>query len=254
MNIYGQPTTHLTPYWYATGDRLVHWIKQEIPCFVGDVPVEYWRGLCALFQKHNVPHAIIREAMLKLEKNGIRFEGANGNGSRGGATPLPQVKDNRDYPRPPVMGQGPVTKSEKGRFNQRAFEEYEFRYVLAINTNDVAGAEAILVAVLTLLCEWAKGYAKTRQAKNHEKVKEGEEFTAAVNEALERATMLKTHIRYLSREQVRELRAATPEQVPSVALRFARPLILKEFQRAPRPRKQGVIADPCKRLASNKSR
>jgi hypothetical protein len=53
--LYGSPKTYLSPDWYATGDRLAYWIEHEIPCFVGNVPVEYTEALLAVFQKHYVP-------------------------------------------------------------------------------------------------------------------------------------------------------------------------------------------------------
>jgi len=115
-----------------------------------------------------------------------------------------------------------VSKGEADRQIRYTFEEYERRYVLAINTNDAAGAEAIIAAVLELLWGLAKGYGKTRQAARNEKMVEWEEFNAAIDEAMDRAQTLRTHIRHLSREELKSLREApTPTAVRSVTSRLA---------------------------------
>jgi hypothetical protein len=218
--LYGQPTTYLSPDWYATGDRLAYWIEHEIPCFVGNVPIEYTEALLAVFRKHYVPDRIIREAFLKLEKKGTRFDwGVNAIGFHGGIVAPPSTSSS-GAPPPPQMRA--VSKGEADRTIRYTFEEYERRYVLAIKTNDAAGAEAIIAAVLQLLWELARGYGKTRQAARHEKMVEWEEFDAAIDEAMDRARTLQTHVRYLSREELKSLRdAPTPTALRNVTFRLA---------------------------------
>jgi hypothetical protein len=213
--LYGTPNTYLSKDWYATGDRLAYWIEHEIPCFVGNVPVEYTDALLAEFRKHYVQDRIIREAFLKLEKKGVQFDWPmNARAIR--LAPAPPTST------PPGPGVRAISKGEMDRQKRYTFEEYERRYVLAINTNDAAGAEAIIAAVLEMLWGLAKGYGKTRQAGRHEKVVEWEEFNAAVDEAMDRARTLRTHVRYLSREELKSLRdAPTPDIVRNVTSRLA---------------------------------
>jgi len=214
--LYGKPKTDLRKDWYATGDRLAYWIEHEIPCFVGNVPVEYTDALLAVFRKHYVPDRIIREAFLNLEKKGTRFDW----GMNARAIILAPAPYTTSAPPPPQMRA--VSKGEADRQIRYTFEEYERRYVLAINTNDAAGAEAIIAAVLELLWGLAKGYGKTRQAARNEKMVEWEEFNAAIDEAMDRAQTLRTHIRHLSREELKSLREApTPTAVRSVTSRLA---------------------------------
>lgn len=218
--LHGSPKTHLSQDWYATGDRLAYWIEHEIPSFVGNVPAQYTEALLAAFQTHHVPDRIIREAFLKLEKKGTRFDrSVKGIGFRGGvAAPLPPTTSGKHATAPEQMREG--IKGE--HIDRYRFEEYERKYVLAIKTNDPAGAEAIIAAVLTLLWELARGYAKTKQAARNDKSVEWEEFNAAVNEALSRAKTLQTHIRYLSREELKSLRdAPTPTAVRNITSRIA---------------------------------
>jgi hypothetical protein len=216
----GSPLTYLSPDWYATGDKLATWIEKEIPCFVGNVPAKYTDALMAVLRKHHVPNRIIQEAFSKLEKRGVRFDwGATGMGFHRGFVAPPPMNGNGAPPAPQMKA---VSKGEADRIKRYSIEEYERRYVLAIKTNDAAGAEGIIAAVLELLWGLAKGYSRTRQAARHEKVVEWEEFNMAVDEALNRARTLQTHIRYLSREELKSLRdAPTPTELRSVASRLA---------------------------------
>ena len=218
--LYGSPKTYLTSNWYVNGDILAVWIEHEIPCFVGNVPVQYTDALLAEFMKHRIPQAIVRDAFSKLEKRGIRFDwGVSGAGIYAGVGPAVPV-NRSGVPAAPQMRA--VSKGEADRMKRYTFEEYERRYVLAIRTNDAAGAEAVIAAVLELLWGVAKGYSKTRQAGRNEKMVEWEEFNMAVNEALERAQTLQTHVRYLSREELRSLRETqTPSGLRHVSFRLA---------------------------------
>ena len=131
--LYGSPLRYLSPDWYATGARLAYWIEHEIPSFVGNVPVRYTEALFKVLGRHHVPDRIIEEAFLILEKKGIQFDFPPGwrvvaplPPSRNGALPPPQMRE----------------ASEGMKYT--GLEEYERRYVLAIKTNDPAGAEAII--------------------------------------------------------------------------------------------------------------
>lgn len=205
------PSNSLSADRYATGAKLAAWIESVTPCFVGNVPVEYTEALLDQFAKRRVPGRIIQEAFLILEKKGLRFDFPF---DRQIVTPLPPSKTGA--PPPPQMKA--VSKGEADRIKRHTFEEYEYRYVLAIKTNNAAGAEAILAAVLKLLWGMAKGYGRTKQDSRHEKVAEWEEFNAAVDEALARARTLRTHVRYLSPEELRSMRdAPTPTALDHVA-------------------------------------
>ncbi len=234
--LYGSPMTPLTRDRYATADRLASWIEHEVPSFVGNVPVKYTDALSALFMKHNVPGMIVGDAFLILEKKGVWFDWrVKAIGFYGGVAP-PPAPSRFGAPPPPQMRA--VSKGEADRIKRYAFEDYERRYVLAIKTNDAAGAEAIIAAVLQLLLEWAKGYGKTRQAARHEKVVEWEEFNTAVNEALDRARTLQTHVRYLSREEIKSLRdAPTPTALRNVTIRLASRITTRTMPRARRGRR-----------------
>lgn len=232
--LYGSPRTYLSSYWYATGDRLAYWIEHEVPSYPGNIPVKYTEALLETFVKHHVPVAIVQDAFAKLEKRGTRFD-----------WPIQRIQFSRIAPPPPAGRTGapqpqmrPVTKGEADRIRRYTFEEYERRYVLAIRTNDAAGAEAILGAVLHLLWELAKGYGKTRQAARHERVAEWEEFDTAVNEALNRARTLQTHIRHLSREELRSLRdAPTPTALRNTIVGLASRVTTRTVPPARRGRK-----------------
>ena len=216
---HGSPIHFLTRDWYATGDKLATWIEREIPSFVGNVPVEYTSALVTVLRTHHVPQDISRDAFSKLAQRGVRFDWpineldfrmigvAAPIGNRGG---VPQAQMRA------------VTKGEAMQIQAYTFEEYERKYVLAIKTNDAAGAEEIIAAVLQLLWSLAKGYAKMKDAARKTKGVEWEEFNTAVNEALGRAMTLQTHVRYISREELTSLRESpTPTSMRNLTLRLA---------------------------------
>lgn len=214
------PKTSLSPEQYATGAKLAHWIERVIPCFVGNVPVEYTEALLEVLRKHRVPGTIIEEAFLILLERRIEFDFPL---DRQLIAPLPPpVPPSRHgIPSPPQMRGD--SKGDRQRTSRHTFEEYEYRYVLALKTNDAAGAEAILGAVLALLWSMAKSYGQAKQVSRHDKVAEWEEFNTAVSEALARARTLRTHILTLKPEEVRAMRdAPTPAARDSVTRQLAK--------------------------------
>ena len=143
----GSPNTYLSSDWYATGDKLAIWIEREIPCFVGKVPVEYTQALLDVLQRR-VRDNIIRDAFLTLAKKGIEFDFPLNWSARflmGVVVPPPPPTTSR-LPPPPQMRA--VSRGEAEQIKRHTIEEYERRYVLAIKTNNDAGAEQIIVAVL----------------------------------------------------------------------------------------------------------
>ena len=235
--LYGSPNHYLTQNWYASGVTLARWIEREIPSFVGNVPVKYTEALMSVLRRHRVPEAMIRDAFLILEKNGIRFDGVRVISPISHITPLPPPNRHGAPDAPQARG---ISAGEWFRTERYSFEEYERKYVLATKTNDPAGAEAIIAAVLQLLWEIARGYGKTRQAASarNEKMAEWEEFNLAVNNALARAQTLRTHMRYLSRDDIATLRnAPTPDAARIVAVRIAPRITMRTMPRARRARR-----------------
>src|SRR4029434_8194420 len=163
--LYGSPQTPFSVQSYASGDRLADWIEQEVPCFSGNVPVEYTKALLQLFYRHAVPEWIVQDAFRKLAAKGIRFDFPND------GPVVPQRPPAYDLNNPPPR-MGPASAGDE----KYGIEEYERKYVLALTTDNPGGAEAALVAVLELIWGLAKGGAKMRQAARHEKVAEWEEF------------------------------------------------------------------------------
>ena len=229
--LYGQPNHYLTSDITNSGDKLAAWIEREIPCFVGNVPSEYTSAVNSVLAKNFVRADIVRDAFQILERRGVRFDGA----SIGVVTPnLPPYNPNvREAPR-----MNPISKGEADRIKAYTFEEYERRYVLAIKTNNFNEAEHILAAVLQLLWDLAKGYSKTKTAARNEKMVEWEEFNTAVNEALNRASTLQTHFRYMTREELTALRnAPTPTAFQGLSVRFAARITTRTVPPARRARR-----------------
>ena len=236
----GLPKNNLSKIWYTTGDKLAEWILIEVPCS-RRITVDYTEALLKAFQRHSVPFMIRRSAFLKLKGRGILFDWP----------PIhiltiygdvdvapPQASLPLHGAGPPNYGNKSLNKKEVATIIRATVEEYERKYVLAIRTNDVAGAEAILVAVLTLIWEWLKGHGEALQTSNNETMREWNEFNTAVDQALDRARTLQTHVRYLSREDVRALRAApTPNALRTVTIRLAPRLTSRTMPRTQRTRR-----------------
>ena len=91
---------------------------------------------------------------------------------------------------------------------------------------------------MTFLWGLAKGYAKTREAGRHVKVVEGEEFNAAVDEAMARAVTLQTHVRYLTREEMRELKDAGPTLLQGLTIRLAERITTRTIPPSRRARRR----------------
>jgi hypothetical protein len=221
--LYGQPSHYLTSDITNSADKLAAWIEREIPSFVGNVPSKYKGAVNSVLAKNYVRATIVRAAFGILERRGVRFDAASNDFQVSGVfTPTlppynPNVPNVREAPQIK-----PLSKGEADRNMAYTFEEWERRYVLAIKTDNVNEAENILAAVLQLLWDVARGYSKTKTAARNEKMVEWEEFNTAVNEALNRATTLQTHFRYMSREEVASLRnAPTPTAFRGLTVRFA---------------------------------
>ena len=202
----------------GNGESLAKWIQNYIPCFRDEVPVSYTEDLRDILLSNGVAAKTIGEAFDLLEDQGLRFEFPIN-------WPLPWHMARK--PRQQISNSAPqmkpISAGEARKSLAHTFEEYEWKYNLAIRTNNAPGAEQIIAAVLQLLWGLAKGYGTTKQAAQNVKMVEWEEFNQAVDESLARARTLQTHIRYLSKEQLRELReAATPGTVRNISFRIAR--------------------------------
>lgn len=121
-----------------------------------------------------------------------------------------------------------VSEVERWRSVKHTFEELESKYTLALRTNNVAGAEAVIAATLQLLWDVFKGYSKTKEAQRNIKMVEWEELNAAVDQAMERARTLQTHLRTLSREEFNRMREApTPDAFREVTFQIATRIIIR---------------------------
>ena len=221
--LYGSPIHPLSQEWYRTSDSLILWIQREVPSFAGNVPLKYTEALVGEFRKSYVPNAIIRDAFLKLERKGVRFDwGSRSIGFGAGIAPFERLPKEM-FTRPTPFPVKPISREEAERITRFTFEEYERRYVLALKTNDYKTAEAVLAAVLGLLWGLAKGYAKLKQAEaGNQKVHDEEDLRRAIDQEMNRARTLQSHVRQLSREETRELsRAAAPPAVESFSRRLA---------------------------------
>lgn len=239
--LYGQPNKYLTKDWYATASRLANWIRQEIPSFAGNVPVKYTEAVVAALRKANVPLGISRDAFAILEKIEIRFDWPPSvTEFRPGQI---EAKKIREVPLPNKIGARPeqlkeVSKSELNRVRIAGLEAYEHRYQVAIHSDDASTASSILVAILQMVWEMAQGDNEARQMKRTEAMVEWDEFNAAVDQALERAPTLRTHIRYLSRAEIISFRQAqTPQMVRGISFRLASSITARTVQPARRGRK-----------------
>lgn len=220
----------------ADSDRLAQWIAGAVPCFPGNVPVRYTEALRALFRRNHVPEKVVREAFAKLKLKGMTFEGT-------GPTPV-DVGELAPPKERPWRTDSPARMQEhsdgdKVQSMKHTFQELEARYTLAIRTNNAAAAESVVGAVLSLLWGLAKGYGKTKQAQQNVKKVEWEELNAAVDEALERARTLQSHVRTLTREEFRRLSdAPTPDEFRRVTSQVATRITNRTIPPARRSRRK----------------
>jgi hypothetical protein len=212
---------------FANGDKLAEWILREIPSSKR-IPFKYTEGLLKVFRRHSVPFKICQAAFFQLQLRGVYFDWppVNSLGMYGDmhvVGPPPAA--------PPRIGVGPhnagdISKNAKAQSYRHALAEYEHQYVLAIKTNDEAGAIAIFVKALGLVWELAKAHGEALQVAANEPMVEWKEFDRAVEEAMDRARMLRTHIRYMSRDELRSLRnAPTPEVMRNISFRIAQGVV-----------------------------
>ncbi|MBC7898523.1 MAG: hypothetical protein H7070_00595 [Saprospiraceae bacterium] len=128
-------------------------------------------------------------------------------------------------PHPPI-GDGPhnfkgLGSGERAQIDGHTLKELDHRYVVAINSNNEAEAIAIFLKALALIWELAKAHGEALQTGRNEAVVEFYEFNAAVDGALNPG-MLRTNIRYMSREEFRALKnAPTPDFFRTATIRIA---------------------------------
>jgi hypothetical protein len=239
--LHGQPNNYLTKDWYATGDRLATWIEREIPSFAGNVPMNYTMAVVAAIRKQNVPLGISRDAFSILEKREIRFDWPVS--VMEFRSSIIEAKRSIAPPLPNKIGAHPVqlkevSKSELARVRISGIEAYEHRYQVAVHSDDPSGATSILVTILQMVWEMAQGQNEARQMKRTEAMVEWEEFNTAVDQALARAPMLRTHIRYLSRDEIKSFRSApNPGAVRNLSIQFADRITTRTIPPARRGRK-----------------
>ncbi len=239
--LHGQPNNYLTKDWYATGDRLANWIERELPSFVGNVPIRYTEALVGAIRKQNVPLGISRDAFSILEKREIRFDWPVS------VTEFrPSIMEAKRSVEPPVpnkIGAHPmqlkeVSNGELARVRIDGIEAYEHRYQVAIHSDDPSGAVSILVTILQMVWDMAQGHNEARQMKRTEAMVEWDEFNTAVDQALARAPMLRTHIRYLSRDEIKSFRnAPNPGAVRNLSIQFAGKITTRTIPLARRVRR-----------------
>lgn len=204
----GQPRHYLTNEILGSAEKLANWIEREIPSFAGPVPVEYYQAIMAVLAKYTITAPVLRGAFEILEKRGIQFT-------------KPPLKD--IYipgvilpPQPPPLNPGnmpqprgkEISLREKVEMIKYTIDEYERRYVLAIKTADPVGAAQILEAILRIVLDMALGHGEAGQMRQNDPMREWNEFNKAVDEALERAPTLQTHVRFMTREEYQTIRTA----------------------------------------------
>jgi len=217
--LYGQPIHYLTSVITRSPEKLAAWIKHEIPSFVGNVPSKYKEAINSVLAKSYVQGPVLQAAYQILERRGIRFDAAPNDFQVMGIIGTNPAYDPNVRQAPQMR---PITKGEADQSLAYTIDEYERRYALALFTNNTNEAEIILAAVLQLLWGLAKGYGKTKINARHERLVEWNEMNTAVNEALQRATMLQTHIRFISREELASMRQApNPNALRGLTFRIA---------------------------------
>lgn len=216
----------LTTKDYANSDHLARWIASVVPCFTGNVPASYTQALLKLFRDNRVPAKVVAEAFSKLLFKKMKFDSYPYDNS----TITKPIESQWSVP-PKNMHE--VSEAEKGRSVKHTFEELEFKYTLALRTDNVASAEAVIAAALQLLWDMLKGYSKTKEAQRNIKMVEWEELNAAVDQAMERARTLQTHFRTLSREEfIRMREAPTPDAFREVTFQIANRIIIRTMPAA----------------------
>lgn len=216
---------------YLVPERVAKWMDSVAPCVVGAVSEADSDAILRHLKMAGVSDGVLGAALAKTT-NRFKF-------SIPMSMQYPAVfAELKRHQGPAQQTMGPISKGDAQRGLNLTFEEYDRRYVIAINSNNVSEAEAIIAAVLELLFGIAKGYGQTRQAASNIKMVEWEEFNAAVNQALARATTLQTHMRYLSRDDLRAMRdSPTPTSLRSVTFRVARTVTMRTVPPARRLRK-----------------
>lgn len=205
--LHGQPNTYLTREWYSTAEKLAVWIRNELPSFRGSIPMEYTQAVVKVLRGQHVPEVTGRDAFKILEILEIRFEWpVTMSEFKPAPFSVPASAANKIGSVPPQL-KG-MTSGESFDSKVRAIGHYEHKYLLAIHTNDLELAIAILKAAFALIVNLLEGHGEAKQMKRNEALAEWEEFNAAVDLALRRAPTLQTHFRYLSRAEIHQLRTA----------------------------------------------
>lgn len=236
--LHGQPNTNLTKEWYSTAEKLAMWIRNELPSFNGNVPVQYTEAVVAALRRQHVPVETGQTAFRILEVLEIRFDWPfkrSESEYRPPTSPTYTVTPNKIGVVPPQL-KG-MTAAEAADSRARAIEYYEHRYVLAMHTNDPELALAILKATFALIVNLLEGHGEAKQMKRNEPLEEWNEFNAAVNQALSRAPVLQNNFRYLSRAEIHQLRfAPSPDTRAETIRQMSVRLIEISFPRTRRSR------------------
>jgi hypothetical protein len=220
-------------------ERVAKWIDSVAPCVQGAISEADSETILKHLKLKGASDGVLGAALAKASTKfrfsmqaTMRYQGVFAETKRHPAY------TNKSGLMPQPQHAGSMSKAEFEQSKRYAFEEYERRYVLAIKTNDVAGAEAILVAVLELLWGLAQAHGEAMQTARNEALVEWGEFNAAVDQALARAMTLRTHVRYLSRDDIRSLRnAPTPASLRNVTFRIAQTVTTRTVPPARRVRR-----------------
>lgn len=199
-------TPPLTKDHYTSAQLLAQWIERQVPTFVGNVPAKYTEELLALLFKLLVPLETIRAAFAVLAARKVTFDYSPKYPWEFDPSKFQLNPSNRSSERNPPARMSGLSSRQAAEMQKHTFEQYEFRYNLAIRTNNHNEAEAIWRAVLELIAGILKGHGTAMQAGRNEKVQEWEEINADIDRAMERAHTLRNHVRHIPRDELARMR------------------------------------------------
>jgi hypothetical protein len=217
---------------YRTGATLAAWIEKDMPCVVGRIPGKYTDELGEILLGQGVRADVVRDALTRLEDKGIVFEYPITWPMQYFVVRAPKYHDpNNPADREPQQMKG-LTKAESMAMKHAGIEQYESKFQAAINSGDAALAQHILEAVLSLLWSLAQGYGEVRKERLRPEMQEWKEWNEAVDEALDRAETLETHIRRLTRAEIRELRDSEGPDLDRATFRLSHRLAEEAVEEA----------------------
>lgn len=133
-------------------EAVVQWIRQTVPCFQGQIPIEWTMAVGRALFNAGVQPSIIEEAMAKAGDQGYLFYPPRQSDT--GHNP-----GHHGLPEPPRVG-SPEPPDPALAIQYAA--RLEIKFLEAQRMGDVAGMEAVIAAFLALLAQILKGRGKMK--------------------------------------------------------------------------------------------